>query len=125
MGERDSKREGWQYLLDLDRQWIGYEKGYWATFRVSVVAPDEGRPHGLQYSLSLHGPNDDRLLGYNNAHPIDVATGPARKSKRPMAYDHINRRGRRVLPYRFTTPSRLLEDFFTDVVDILKEEGVL
>jgi hypothetical protein len=42
-----------------------------------------------------------------------------------MAYDHINRRGRRVLPYRFTTPSRLLEDFFTDVVDILKEEGVL
>src|SRR5262245_23109695 len=107
MTERDSKPEGWDYLLDLDRQWIGYEKGYWATFRVSVVAADEGRPHGLQYSLSLHDPNDDRLLGYNNAHPIDVATGPARKSKRPKEHDHINRRGRRVVPYKFATPAKL------------------
>lgn len=125
MSERDSRPEGWEYFLDLDRQWIAYGKGYWATFRVSKVPPSEGRSHGLQYSLSLHDEKDDRLLGYNNAHPVDVTTGPARKSKRPKEFDHINRRGRKPVPYQLTTPFKLLEDFFADVDEILKEEGVL
>ena len=125
MSKRDSRSEGWDYFLDLDRQWIGYGKGYWATFRVSTVPPSEERPHGLQYSLSLHDETDDRLLGYNNAHTVDVATGPARKSKRPKELDHINRRGRYPVPYKFSTPFKLLEDFFADVDKILKEEGVL
>jgi hypothetical protein len=126
MGERDSKRyDEPDYSLSLDRQWIGYEKGYWATFRVRRVEVSEERPHGFQYSLSLHDANDDRVLGYNNAHAIDVGSGPARKSRRPRAYDHINRRGRKPVPYTFTTPYKLLEDFFADVDRILKEEGVL
>jgi hypothetical protein len=126
MGERDSKRyDEPDYFLSLDRQWIGYEKGYWATFRVRPVEVSEERPHGFQYSLSLHDANDDRVLGYNNAHAIDVGSGPARKSRRPRAYDHINRRGRKPVPYTFTTPYKLLEDFFADVDRILKEEGVL
>ncbi len=125
MSGRDSEREGWDYFLDLDRQSIAYDSGYWATFRVSAVCPSEGRPHGIQYSLSLHDENGDRLLGYNNAHAVDVAKGPARKSKRPKAFDHINRRGRKPVPHAFTTPFKLLEDFFTDVDKILREEGVL
>jgi hypothetical protein len=122
----DSKRDdGRDYFLSLNRQWIGYEKGYWATFRVTVVPASDERPHGFQYSLSLHDGNDDRVLGYNNAHRVDVATGPARRSKRPKALDHINRRGRKPVPYKFTTPYKLLEDFFADVEKILKKEGVL
>ena len=37
MSGSDSKRaDEWDYFLSLDRQWIGYEKGYWATFRVQT-----------------------------------------------------------------------------------------
>src|SRR5262245_49730785 len=35
---RDSRRDvGNEYFLSLYRQWIGYEKGFWVTFRVRVV----------------------------------------------------------------------------------------
>jgi hypothetical protein len=122
----ESEIDDWElaYVLDLHRQRIGYEKGYWATFRFLRVPPDEGRPHGLQYSLSLHDENDDRLLGYNNAHLVDVGGGPSKKSRRPKEFDHINWRGKKPVPYKFTTPLNLLKDFFADVDKILKEEGV-
>jgi uncharacterized protein DUF6516 len=126
MSEVDSKSDdGRDYFLSLDRQWIGYEKEYWVTFRVRGVDASAERPHGFQYSLSLHDDKDDRVLGYNNAHGVDVATGPSRKSRRPKAFDHINRRGRSPVPYEFTTPYKLLEDFLADVDDILEKEGVL
>ena len=125
MNEHDWQAEGWDYLLDLHLYKIGYDNGYWVTIRAFKVEPDEARPHGLQYALSLHDENDDRILGYDNAHPVEVGTGPARKSKRPKAYDHIDRRGARSRPYEFTTPFKLLEDFFAEVDAILKKEGVL
>jgi hypothetical protein len=56
---------------------------------------------------------------------VDTATGPARKSKRPTAYDHIDRKGRRSIPYVFTTPFQLLEDFFAAVNNVLRKEGAL
>jgi Family of unknown function (DUF6516) len=118
------KDQGADYFLGLHLSKIGYDKGYWATFRVFKVEPSAGRPHGWQYSLSLHDENDDRVFGYDNSHAIDVATGPARKSKRPTAFDHIDRRGRKTVPYEFTTPYKLVEDFFADVDRILsKKEG--
>jgi Family of unknown function (DUF6516) len=91
---------------------------------VFKVEPDEGRPHGLQYSLTLHDENDDRILGYDNSHPVSVASGSASRSKTPKAFDHIDRRRRRSVPYKFTTPYKLLEDFFAEVDAILKKEGV-
>ena len=81
--------------------------------------------HWERYSLTLHDENDDRILGYDNSHGVDVAWGPAKRAKRPEPFDHIDRRGRRSVPYRFTTPYKLVEDFFTEVERILKEEGVL
>jgi hypothetical protein len=119
----DSRADGWDFILDLHRQKIGYENGYWVTIRATRVVPDEGRPHGLQYSLTLHDENDDRVLGYDNSHPIEVATGPGSKARRPKAFDHIDRRGRRSIPYEFTTPYKLVEDFFAEVEKILKEES--
>jgi len=124
MSERDS-REGWDYILDLHRKKIGYDNGYWVTMRVTKVAPSEGRPHGVKYALTLHDENDDRVLGYDNSHAVDVATGPARKSARPKRFDHIDRRGKPSVPYNFTTPYKLVEDFFAHVDRVLKEEGVL
>jgi hypothetical protein len=123
---RDSKaEEGWDYILDLHRQKIGYDNGYWVTIRAVRIEPDDGRPHGLQYSLTLHDENDDRILGYDNSHGVDVATGPAKRLKRPNPFDHIDRRGKRSVPYKFTTPFKLVADFFTEVEKILREEGVL
>jgi len=78
----------------------------------------------LQYALTLHDENGDRILGYDNSHGADAATGPARKSKRPTPFDHIDRRGQRSVPYRFMTPFKLLQDFFADVERILRDEGV-
>jgi hypothetical protein len=124
MAKRESRSEGWDYLLELDRQKIGYDNGYWVTMRVTKVDPSEGRPHGIQYAFTLHDENDDRVLCYDNSHPIDVATGPARKSKRPKTFDHIDRRGKKSVPYNFTTPYQLVEDFFSEVEDILKQEAV-
>jgi hypothetical protein len=125
MGKRASKKEeGWDYILDLHREKIGYDNGYWVTIRVTRVKPDEHRPHGLKYALTLHDENDDRVLGYDNSHAVEAATGPARKSKKPIVFDHIDRRGRKSVPYKFTTPFKLVEDFFTEVEKILKEEGV-
>jgi hypothetical protein len=125
MGADSANDDERQYFLSLDRQWIGYEKGYWVTFRVREIEASEERPHGFQYSLSLHDPNDDRILGYNNAHGVDVGTGPARRSRRPKAYDHINRRGKKAVPYEFKSAYELVADFLAEVESILKKEGVL
>jgi len=76
------------------------------------------------YALTLHDENDDRILGYDNSHSVDVATGPAKKTSRPVAFDHMDRRGKKSVPYEFTTPFKLVEDFFAEVDKILREEGV-
>jgi hypothetical protein len=122
MENADSDEDGLHYLLDLHLYKVGLDNGYWATFRVFRIDADEGRPNGLQYSLTLHDDKDERILGYDNAHPVDEATGPARRSRRPKAFDHIDRKGKRSIPYRFTTPLQLLTDFWSDVEEILKEE---
>jgi uncharacterized protein DUF6516 len=121
MSARTAKAEGWDYLLELHGFRIGYDNGYWVAIRVVRVEPDEQRPHGLQYSLTLHDENGERVLGYDNSHVVDAASGPARRSKRSTRSDHVDRRGRRSLPYAFTTPFKLLEDFFAEVNEILKE----
>jgi hypothetical protein len=43
-------------------------------FGFQSVATRERR-HGLRYSLTLHGPGGDRLVGFDNAHSV-----PASKS---------------------------------------------
>jgi hypothetical protein len=43
---------------------------------------------------------------------------------KPKTYDHIDRKGKRSVPYRFTTPFKLVEDFFAEVEEILRKEGV-
>ena len=122
---RESNADGLEYLLDLHLSKIGYDNGYWVTMRIVEIAPDSGRPFGVQYSLTLHDDKDDRVLGFDNSHSMDMATGPARKSKRPDAFDPIDRRGRNSIPYKFTTPYKLIEDFFVAVDEVLKQEGML
>jgi hypothetical protein len=122
MPSRNAKAEGWDYLLELNGSRIGYDNGYWVAIRVVSVEPDERRPHGLQYALTLHDERGERVLGYDNSHVVDAASGPSRRARRPTKSDHIDRRGRRSVPYEFTTPFKLVEDFFAEVNATLNEE---
>lgn len=70
--DRDS---GAEVLLDLDGQVfvVDANGGYWVRFSVNRVASTPERPHGLKYSLTLHGPDSSRLIGFDNAHPVREA----------------------------------------------------
>lgn len=94
------------------------------SMKVREVDKSGGRPHGLQYALTLHRPGNERVVGYDNAHQAKVGTGPSAPSRtRELAFDHRHFRGD-VTPYPFESPEKLLEDFWSDVEKILKEEGI-
>jgi hypothetical protein len=108
---------GAEALLDLDGQvFVVDAKGqYWVRFTVGRVAPTSGRPHGLNYSLTLHGPGNKRLV-------VRESHGPGGRSRGPLDHKH---RMEVVRPYRFRNAAALLEDFWTEVDKLLKEKGVV
>jgi hypothetical protein len=116
MSRYDPKLEGLDYLLDLHREIYEVGGGWWVAIRAVKVEPSEDRPHGLQYSITLHNPKGERALGYDNAHAVAV-------SKKKRVFDHRHYRGRS-RPYVFRSPADLLVDFWRDVEAVLKEEGV-
>ncbi len=121
---RDRPDFGLETLLNLDGWTDEVGGGFWVAVRAVRVAPDEARPHGIGYTLTLHRPDGQRLLGYDNAHQPDIGSGPARKSRRRgRARDHRHFRGR-VGWYDFKSPVKLMEDFWNDVQTILTEEGL-
>jgi len=119
--DRDTGAEA---LLDLDGQvFVVDAKGqYWVRFSVSRVASTPERPHGLNYSLTLHGQGGSRLVGFDNAHPVRESHGPGGKSRGPVDHKH---RLETVRPYRFQGAATLLEDFWAEVDRFLKEKGVI
>ncbi len=58
-------------LLDLYGQVLVVDANgdYWVRFVVTSVPVSMEKPHGLDYSLTLHGPGGERLVGFDNAHP--------------------------------------------------------
>ncbi len=110
-----------QYLLDLHGEEIHYEEGFVARFKVVQTEASEVKPHGISYSLTFHGPDGQRVMGYDNAHAVDHQG--SRYKKRPIAHDHWHRdetdKGR---PYKFTTAEQLVSDFFDEIEHILKEK---
>ena len=111
-------------LLDLDSQvFVVDAKGrYWVRFSVSRVASTPERPHGLKYSLTLHGPDGSRLIGFDNAHPVRESRGPGGRGRGSLDHKH---RMETVRPYRFKDAATLLEDFWAEVDKLLKEKGVV
>ena len=112
-----------EFLLDFDGRIHFYERGYWVKFEIRRVEATEERPHGLSYSFTLHGPDNQRLVGFDNAHAVD-APG-SRYKKRAKAHDHWHRTendgGR---PYALKDAATLIDDFFDEVERVLKEKGV-
>ena len=56
-----------QTLLDLHEQILDQEDGYWIKIEAWRVDINPIIPHGIRYSLTLHMPNGERILGYDNA----------------------------------------------------------
>lgn len=108
-------------LLDLNGEVMEVGGGFWIALRVRRAAVSEAKPHGIAYSLVLIGPKDERLVCYDNAHPVKAGRGPG--GRKPVAADHRHVRSR-IAPYAYTDAEALMRDFWTDVERVLKEEGV-
>jgi hypothetical protein len=106
-------------LLDLDGQvFVVDPKGsHWVRFVVTRVAASTQKPHGLDYSLTLHGPDGNRLVGFDNAHP-------AAKQKRGAPQDHRHRL-RTIKAYDYKDAATLLADFWTVVDSVIREKGII
>lgn len=106
-------------LLDLDGQVlvVDPEGGHWVRFIVRRVEATPEKPHGLDYSLTLHGPDGERLVGFDNAHPVG-------RQRRGGPQDHRHRL-RNVRPYDYRDAATLVADFWTVVDEVLRERGVI
>ena len=115
---------GTDALLDLDGQILVVDaKGaYIVRFSAQRVERTAERPHGLNYSLTLHGPAGERLIGFDNAHSIRKSRGPGGRHGGPADHRHRLNEAR---PYRYKDAATLLSDFWADVDRYLKEKGVL
>lgn len=103
-------------LLDLDGQVLVIdEAGYWVKFVVNQVPATSDKPHGLDYTLAMHGADGERLVGFDNAHQV---AGQDRRAAR----DH-KRRLRTVKPYDYTDAAALLPAFWKEVESIMREKG--
>ena len=112
-----------EFLLGFNGHVHRYAGGYWLKFEIVKVDASDGKPHGLDYSFTLHGPDNRRMIGFDNAHGVP-AKG-ARFKKRSKAMDHWHRtetdKGRH---YAFKDAETLLDDFFDEVERVLTERGI-
>lgn len=77
---------GLRTLLLLDGESFVVENGCWVKFDVKRVPISTEKPHGLEYSLTLHDSDNQRLLGFDNAHPVRQGSGPGARTR--VEYDH-------------------------------------
>ena len=111
-------------LLDLDGQVLVVDPDgkHWVKFVVKRVDQTPERPHGLSYSLTLHTESGERLVGFDNAHPVQPTAGPAGKSLK--RHDHKHRL-RTIRPYDYQDAVTLLADFWAEVDAVLRQRGVI
>jgi hypothetical protein len=105
-------------LLDLDGEVLVVDPdgGHWVRFVVTSVPASSEKPHGLDYSLTLHGPDGERLVGFDNAHPVA-------KQELGEPQDHRHRL-RSIMAYEYRDAAGLLADFWNTVDSVLRERGI-
>jgi hypothetical protein len=86
-------------------------------FVVTRVPASLEKPHGIDYSLTLHGPGGERLVGFDNGHRVAP-------QKRGEPQDHRHRL-RTIKAYDYRNAATLLDDFWTTVDAVLRERGVI
>ena len=106
-------------LLDLDGQVlvVDPEGGHWVRFVVTRVRESPKKPHSIDYSLTLHGPYGERLVGFDTAHRVG-------RRKRDEPQDHRHRL-RTIRAYEYRDAATLLADFWEAVDSVLRDRGVI
>ena len=96
------------------------EYQYWLKFSVHEVEPSVRVPHGVGYSFTLHSPDGERVLGFDNAHPVPRLGSQLVEA--PVASDHWHRDGNDAgRTYEFVSAEKLITDFFLAVEKRLNE----
>ena len=109
-------------LLDLNDQILDQGDGYWIKIEAWRVEASAEIPHGIRYSLTLHHPSGERILGYDNAHAVK-SPGRFKYSGRRLPYDHKHRHASdKGVPFEFQDAHQLLSDFFEEADRVLQEE---
>lgn len=113
--------DGIDTLLELDGEVIVQEGGYWLKIKAWRVDANDDIPHGIRYSLTLHKPTGERILGYDNAHAVPPGN-QFKYAGRKLPYDHKHRHAKDVgVPYHFEDAYQLMSDFFAEVDRVLQE----
>ena len=124
MSSQESVETGLDYLLGLNGN-IEFQndEGYWVNMDVSRVTVSTERPHGIKYSLTLHSPGGERLMGFDNAHGgIKPAGSRFLHVGKQYPYDHRHRYAADSgITYEFNTAYQLISDFYAEVDRVLKE----
>lgn len=123
MGLQHSPAIGLEYLLGLDGNIeVQNDAGYWVKMEVSSVDVTTERPHGIRYCLTLHAPDNTRLIGFDNAHSVRPTGSRFKHAGKRFPYDHRHRHAldEGVL-YEFDTAYQLVSDFYAEVDRVLKE----
>jgi Family of unknown function (DUF6516) len=110
-------------LLFLDGNVYEVGGGFWVECHVRRVPVSPERPNGVDYGLCLINPEGERMVCYDNAHAISTGRVPSRKLIVPHDHRHRHRRGA-VEPYAYVNAGQLVTDFWVDVEQVLKEEGI-
>ena len=109
--------------MDLHNQVIDQGDGYWVKIEAWTVSISPDIPHGIRYSLTLHEPYGDRILGYDNAHAVTLPKKFKYAGVR-LPYDHRHLyKNDQGVPYEFDNAYQLLSDFFEEVDRVLKRLG--
>ena len=118
MSASDKNDPDLEVLLQLNDEIFPMDNGFWTKIEAIKVAANEHIPHGIKYSLTLHNPNNVRILGYDNAHGIK----PKKKKygAKRVVWDHRHEK-KIVEPYEFENAAQLMTDFWDDVERILSE----
>lgn len=115
--------ESLERLLDYHGKVYILSSGHWLKFEVRRVEPSPKVPHGMAYSFTLHAPGGERLVGFDNAHPVPHPGSSY--TANPVESDHWHRdRNDPGRPYRFVDADRLVADFFEALERTLDELGV-
>jgi hypothetical protein len=77
----------------------------------------------LDYSLTLHGPDGERLGGFDNAHPVEGQKrgGPQDHRHTPVKPGYE----RRTRAYEYRDAATLLAEFWGTVDAVLRQRGVI
>ena len=105
--------------LDSDRYFIDEDGDYEVCFSVKRTKISAGKPYGISYSLILIDRHGDRIVGFDNAHP--VPDGKGRSRKKTVTFDHKHVRDR-TNPYNYQGAVKLIADFWKEVDKILREK---